>query len=140
MTCRTAHKASELAVALVLMVVVIASATQAGRIYWYCASMHQAMSHACCAERQRHADTNVVGDAQVVAPDCCQSRSLASLDVCAPTIRAEHEQPVQLGAPPPTAAIVGLPLAIQATQKNAEIYERIARSKLRTHARLMVFL
>ena len=148
-TRRTAQKLLQAAVALVLATVMFSGTVQAGRMYWYCTAMGSTLTHACCADRTHRAhlagaEKQAAHGAELVAPECCQPRSVASLDACTPstpstpTLRGAHELLGQPVLALPVAAGVVAP-TWRSWVPDAPSRVHIGPVKLRVHARLMIF-
>ena len=74
---------------LALALIVLVEVSQAGRRYVYCTVMQDVMSHPCCeSAASRSAPTAPVLAAGV--PDCCQTRSIASLGTWTPASRVDE--------------------------------------------------
>jgi hypothetical protein len=70
------------ALALVVAMVMLASAVQARRLYVYCPVMQTVMSHACCARATHQSNAGAV-----VAKPCCETRDAAALTLFVPAPR-----------------------------------------------------
>jgi hypothetical protein len=135
---RTIARATRALAQLLLIVVIVASASLAGRTYLYCHTMRTVMPKACCPghDVQPSADPSA---SVVVSSACCQSHSLAPLGLWAPTPRV-----AEIGAP---FVLCEAPRLVPPEPDLARATEFASRAcamrtgppKSRLHVRLMVF-